>query len=679
MSSKVFFRILVAVVVGYFAYQLHVIESEVSAIRRSIRVQGKQRPSVDIVRPDTPLPAQTAVLNMDGAWRKAATTLEAQKLYIHKEPDWDAGADPAVKAEDGGRGFKGEGWQTAADYNFIGDPRALKGGKITLPWHDFPATFRNEGKESNLSQLSDVAGLMYENLLGRDPINLEYTPSLATHWKISADGKTFTFRLNPSARWADGMPVTGRDVEASLKLVQDPGIESPSSNTYYEGFTCKALSKYIVEFQSPDSFWRSFQKVAFINIYPHHVLKDVTGAQYLKKFQNKFMTGTGPYVLKEFVENSHLTLKRRTDYWGEGLRGNIGCNNFDEITFRVIPDDNVQFEALKKGDIDYYAFSRAQMWAQQTDDGRFKSGHILKRRIFNRDPVGTSGLGFNMRTWPFNDINVRLAVCHLVDFDTMNEKYFFGQYYPMTSYYQGLEYENPGQERRLFSLDKARDYLEKAGWTQKNSEGILVKDGKPFQIELINTGNPAMERLDVMLQENMRKVGISLNIVKKSGIDAWKVQNERQFQIIRYAWTESLWPYPRSSYHSETADQNNTTNLYGVKDARIDKLCDDYEKEPDLKKRIPMLREIDRILCNEIVPSALGWYGPYVRVAFQNYIEAPDYYIGPYSSHGLGSVMAMWWYNPEKKARYDESLKKGEDNPRGTTDQKYWVEKPSGG
>lgn len=615
----------------------------------------------------------------DEAWRKATTTVEAQKLYVHKEPDWDAGADPEVKAEEGGKGFTGEGWKTATDYNYIGDPRALKGGKVTLPWTEFPATFRTEGKESNLQQLTDVSGLMYESLLGRDPVNLNDTPGLATHWKISEDGKTYTFRINPSARWADGQSVTSRDVEVSLKLVLDPGIESPTVNSYYEGFKCRRISKYIVALESPDSLWRSFQKVAFMAIYPHHVLKDVTGAQYLKKFQSKFMTGTGPYVLKDYAENSHLTLSRRKDYWAEGMRANIGCNNFDEITFRVIPDDNVQFEALKKGDVDYYSFSRAQMWAQQTDDGKFKSGHIQKRRIFNKDPVGSSGLAFNMRTWPFNDINVRLAVCHLVDFDTMNEKFFFGQYYLMSSYFQGLDYECKENKLRSFSLEKAREHLEKAGWKEKNADGVLVKDGKPFQIELINTGNPAMERIDVMLKENMKKVGIDLNIVKKSGIDAWKLQNERQFQIIRFGWTQTLFPYPKASYHGETADSNNTNNLYGVKDARIDKLCEDYEKEPDLSKRIPMLQEIDRILYNEIVPAALGWYGPYERVAFHDYLGAPDYYIGPYSSHSYAPLLSLWWFDPAKKQNYDQTLAKGEELPRGQTDHKYWLEKPSGG
>ncbi len=55
-------------------------------------------------------------------------------------PDADAGADPAVSAEQGGRGFTGEGWETNLDYDLIGDPRAVKGGTsarvhIHVPGH----------------------------------------------------------------------------------------------------------------------------------------------------------------------------------------------------------------------------------------------------------------------------------------------------------------------------------------------------------------------------------------------------------------------------------------------------------------------------------------------------------------------------------------------------------------
>ena len=58
-------------------------------------------------------------------------------------PDPDAGADPSVPAEQGGKGFKGEGWETNTDFDLIGDPRAVKGGELKhANMSDFPSTLR---------------------------------------------------------------------------------------------------------------------------------------------------------------------------------------------------------------------------------------------------------------------------------------------------------------------------------------------------------------------------------------------------------------------------------------------------------------------------------------------------------------------------------------------------------
>src|ERR1044071_5251356 len=64
-------------------------------------------------------------------------------------PDKDAGADPSVPAEQGGKGFTGEGWETNANFDLIGDPRAVKGGLLRDHLLDFPGTLRTQGPESN--------------------------------------------------------------------------------------------------------------------------------------------------------------------------------------------------------------------------------------------------------------------------------------------------------------------------------------------------------------------------------------------------------------------------------------------------------------------------------------------------------------------------------------------------
>src|SRR5215216_5720583 len=127
-------------------------------------------------------------------------------------PNADAGADAAVSAQQGGKGFKGDGWQTNTDFDLIGDPASVKGGAFREYQPNFPGTLRINGPEANTALNQLITNMVYETLLGMHPTTLEYMPALATHWQISADKMTYRFRLDPNARWSDGMPVVADDV-----------------------------------------------------------------------------------------------------------------------------------------------------------------------------------------------------------------------------------------------------------------------------------------------------------------------------------------------------------------------------------------------------------------------------------------------------------------------------------
>ena len=130
-------------------------------------------------------------------------------------PDADAGADPAVSADQGGKGFTGQGWETNTDFDLIGDPHAVKGGTLRDWTINFPGTLRMAGPEWNTNVNYEINPIVYESLLGLHPTTLEWMPAIATHWQISPDKLTYRFRIDPNARFSDGTPVTSEDVIAS--------------------------------------------------------------------------------------------------------------------------------------------------------------------------------------------------------------------------------------------------------------------------------------------------------------------------------------------------------------------------------------------------------------------------------------------------------------------------------
>ena len=589
-------------------------------------------------------------------------------------PDADTGADPSISAEQGGRGFTGEGWETNTEFDFIGDPRAVKGGLLREGIFSFPGTLRIVGPESNTQLNYKVGPMVYESLLTLHPTTMEYIPVLATHWQVSPDKMTYRFRINPNARWSDGQPVTAEDVVASWDLNMDEGLQSPMSRMTWSKFERPvAESRYIVRVRSIQVNWRNFYYFSGLTIFPAHVLQDVDGATYLRDYNFKMLPGTGPYVVREedIDKGNSITLRKRQDYWAEKYRLNVGLHNFEQIKEIVVRDRNLEFEMFKKGDLDYYVVNRAQMWIEELDFDRIQQGLIQKRKIFNHEPNGVQGLAFNMRRIPFDDIRVRRALFHLFNREQIVEKLMYNEYQLQNSYYAGGIYENPDNPEVLYDPELALNLLAEAGWRNRDERGRLVKQGRPLEIEILYASQTS-ERFFTVYQEDLRKVGITLNLRLVTPETLWKLVLDRQFGIVSMAWGALLFPNPETSYHSSLADVNSTNNITGVKNSRIDAITEAYDGMFELDERIAAIQEIDGILAN-LYPYILEWLAPFKRIVYWNRYGYPSGYfsrIGDYSD-----IPSLWWIDPEKREQLDQAQRDSSIQLEvGQSEDRYWLD-----
>jgi ABC-type transport system substrate-binding protein len=178
------------------------------------------------------------------------------KTSLWKKVDTQPGADPSVPDSLGGNGFEkiaeSMGFLTYTpiedEKKYFGDPRATTGGEFNVIMGQFPATLRPEGENSNSVYNTMIKGAVYEALLAQHPLDNRDIPALASHWRISPDKMTYTFRIDPNARFSDGNPVTAEDVVASWKLLMDEGLNEPSNLIVYGKYEQPvALSKYLVQ------------------------------------------------------------------------------------------------------------------------------------------------------------------------------------------------------------------------------------------------------------------------------------------------------------------------------------------------------------------------------------------------------------------------------------------------
>ena len=587
-------------------------------------------------------------------------------------PNTDAGADPAVTAEQGGKGFKGEGWQTNTDFDLIGDPRATKGGSIRQYILDFPSNLRLFGPESNSALNYMIQSMVYEGMLSVHPTTLEFFPALATHWQVSPDKMTYRYRINPNARWSDGQPVVADDVVATWTFMMDKGLEDPMTALVYGKFEKPvAESKYIVRVKSKELNWRNFLYFsASMVILPSHVLKTVTPANYIKVYNFKLLPGTGPYTVSDadIDKGKSLTIRRRNDYWAEKDRRNVGMNNFDEIRQIVVRDQQLAMEMFKKGDLDIYP-PTAKNWVEDLDNfDRVKRGVIQRRKVYNDTPMGTPGLGFNTRKPPFDDVRLREAMAHLLNRPLIIEKLYYNEYVPIDSYYAGQVYANPSNPKTNYDPQLALKLLGEAGWTQRDAQGRLIKNGQPLNIELLY-GSKTFEAAYTTYQEDLRKVGISLNLRLVTSETRYQLVGDRKFDLAEIIWGGLVFPNPETSYASSLADQTSTNNVTGIKSKRIDELLPIYDREFDAQRRIAIIREIDGILATEH-HYVLLWASPSQRLAYWNKFGMPEGYL---TRQGDASdIPSLWWFDRQQEAALTKAMRENGTIAVGQADVRYW-------
>jgi len=584
-------------------------------------------------------------------------------LKLWKKVDTPPGADPSVSDIQGGAGFEkiavSQGFTTYEfnefDIKHSGDPRATVGGSIRFTISRFPLSFRPffYGQGANFSENLQMSSLSYETLcnLGLDD---QPVPSLATHWKISEDNLTFTFRIDPNARFSSGERVTSEDIVATFKLLMDETILSPSMQQIFSKYeTPIALSKYIVQVKSKEFDCRSFKTFSnSLLVLSSKEIGGLSGKEFLDKFQFTQPVGSGEYIVlaDDIVKQQSYTITRRDDYWGKDITVNKYSGNFDQITFEVIKDNpTLEYEKFKKGEIDKFWFTgnTTDKWLGDTTYDAIVNNWVKRDRVFTDGPVGTSGLFLNMRKPPFDDINVRLAFYHLFDRESIISKLLFNEYARMHSFYANTKYENKSNPKIGYDPAKASELLTKAGYTSKNKDGILVKNGRPFRLEL---GIPKpLEKFLTPYQQTLRQAGIDLQIKFQDGNAITKNIAERNFNITWANYGGLDDPYPKTSIASELADKNDNNNITGFKDAYVDQLLKRYDIECDPKSKVSIIQTIDSLEA-AMLHCLLAWTPRGIRIAYWDKFGVPEWVLAKNSSLGTHdfAIMTGWWYDAEK-------------------------------
>jgi microcin C transport system substrate-binding protein len=569
-----------------------------------------------------------------------------------------------------------------AHFNYV-NPEAPKGGAVRISGAS--QTFDTLNPVLDKGVIADGLGLIYQSLTTRafdeSDIAAEYG-EIAEALRYPPDYSYVTYRLNPQAKWNDGEPITADDVvwsfEQTVKLNQ-------SQRFYYRHVTkAEATAPGEVTFVFDEKGNRELPEiVGELLILPRHWWEgtDANGNKRdIAKGTLEPTLGSGPYRVADVQAGRSITYERVPDFWAKDLNVNVGSYNFDKVTYEYYRDLNVEFEAFKADDFDYWWENEAKRWATAYDFPAIQAGKVKKEEVrLAQDSGNMVGFVPNLRRPFFQNRLVRQALNYAFDFEELNRTIFYGQYERVNSFFYGLPlaasglpegkeleilnqvkdkvppdvfttpYANPvggTPEKVRDNLRHALELMQQAGYTLKGNR-LTDKNGQPVVIELLLNG-PTIERVALPYQKSLARIGITLNIRSVDSSQFVTRVRSRDFDMVYLGWGESNSPGNEqlSFWGSEAADSQASQNYAGIKDPAVDAIINQILFAKDRESQVAAVHALDRVMMAQqyVIPSYLGLTE---RIAYWDRFGHPDFKALKFQI-GFPTV---WWWDADKAAK----------------------------
>jgi microcin C transport system substrate-binding protein len=486
----------------------------------------------------------------------------------------------------------------AAEPQYVADSAAgtLQVAISANPDGLFPLT------SNDASTSGQVHSRLFESLLDRDIETYDWKPMLAKSWKISEDGKEFTFVIDERARFWDGSPVTAEDIKFSYDVIFLDGVDTAPTRPYYQAIaSVTPKDKNTVIFKTKDLYFKNFDVAAGLTIFKKSFYENLykTDKSLSKATSTRQAMGTGKWQVEKWDENRQMILRRDEKYWNKEHDIKDGTWNYDRVVLSVIPDNSVQLESLKKGVISYLVVT-AKQFAREMNGPPFGT-KVIKVQATNKSAVGYQYIAWNQKNPLLADINVRWAMSHLANWPLWIKKFDFDLREPAIGPFSPKSDQQDAALKPVpFDTKLARERLAKAGWTEAGPDGFLVKQGKRFALTIIYP-TQAKDSYEPMLTEyknQAKKVGVDIQLRALEWTSFTKLLDERNFDAVVLAWTRGIDMDLKQIWHTDSIASQGS-NFISYSNPAVDKAIDEHRKTMDYQARVKLAKQMQKLIYDD--------------------------------------------------------------------------------
>jgi peptide/nickel transport system substrate-binding protein len=431
---------------------------------------------------------------------------------------------------------------------------------------------------------AEVLGNSYERLIRLDPSDpSQLEGELASSWKVSADGRTFSFEIKPGLKFASGNPLGAEDVAWSLQravmLDKTPAFILAQFGLAKENAKqrIKATGARTVELTTDSTFAPSF----VLNCLTAGVASVVDKRLLLSKERDGDLghawlktnyAGSGPLKIREWRANEVVALERNEHHAG-------ASNVLARVIYRHLKESATQRLLLEKGDVDIarnLGPLDLQALAARSD---IKTVSRAKGTLYY--------IGLNQRNPNLAKPEVREALKWLVDYqgiaDTIVKNIGVVHQSFLPEGMLGASAKNP------YKLDvpRARALLAKAGLA------------KGFKVTMDTRSKQPETAIAEALQQTMKQAGVELEIVPGDGKQVVTKYRARRHEMFIGIWGADYWdPHTNADTFARNPDNGDDAkaktlawrNAWVI--PALTKKADAAVREPDTQRRRALYEDL---------------------------------------------------------------------------------------
>lgn len=382
----------------------------------------------------------------------------------------------------------------------------LYGGEITyiIALQDFGIL---DPQINSTTQNNYVFDAVFDTLIEQD--NGVYYPCLAKAWSPNDDFTEWTLELRDDVTFHDGSKFNAEVVKYNFERMINPELQSKKAAGLMASYVdSEIVDDYTitVKFSEPFALFES----AMIDGALSMVSMEWCEKNGLTSIADH-MVGTGPFMFESSSGTNELVVVNNPDYnWAPEFYDHQGRAYLDKITFRWVNETEARMGALETGEAQIVD----ETPPNRVEDLKDAGFNVI---IWNRTGFPRNGV-MNVSIFPTDDINVRKAMIYGFNYEKMEKTITLGVFPAAHNVISpGTMFYDENCELYEYNPEKAIELLEESGWTEINSDGYRVKDGKVLEALYYVQPKEQSEMIAESFQYDMKQIGIKINAQVISG------------------------------------------------------------------------------------------------------------------------------------------------------------------